>query len=65
MKRKVICPHCGLSSEFENSAALHCRACAKDFIIDTQDFQNVKLIESNDGYHCWQARPTAYPSMSA
>ena len=63
MKRKVICPHCGLSSEFENSEELHCWACAKDFIIDKHDFQNVKFIESNDGYHCWQAQPTAYHTI--
>lgn len=65
MKRKVICPHCGISSEMESGSALHCWACAKDFTIDGNDRQNVKLIQSNDGYHCWQAQSTAYHTIYA
>jgi hypothetical protein len=59
MIRKVICPHCGLSSDFDG-VEIHCQACAKDFGVNERDFQNVKFLESNDGYHCWQAQPTAY-----
>ena len=65
MKRKVICPRCGMSSEMESSLELHCWACAKDFTIDEHDRQNVKFIQSNDGYHCWQAQPTAYHTIYA
>ncbi len=65
MIRKVICPHCGLNSEFVSNLELHCWACAKDFIVDEHDFQNVKFIESNDGYHCWQSQPTAYHTIYA
>ena len=65
MERKVICPHCGLSSEFECGGHLHCWVCAKDFVVDECDFQNVKFIESNDGYHCWQSKPTAYHTVYA
>lgn len=65
MVRKVICPHCGLSSDYGSDAVLHCWACAKDFTIDEHDYQNVKFIESNDGYHCWQSQPTAYHTIYA
>ena len=63
MKRKVICPHCSLSNDFNNSSELHCWACAKDFTVDEHDFQNVKFMESNDGYHCWQSMPKEYHSI--
>ena len=36
-------------------SGLHCWACAKDFVVDERDRQNVKFIQSSDGYHCWQA----------
>jgi len=65
VKRKVICPHCGMSSEMKSGPELHCWACAKDFTIDERDRQNVKFIQSNDGYHCWQAQPTAYHTIYA
>lgn len=32
----------------------------RDFTVDEHDLQDVKFVESNDGYHCWQAQPTAY-----
>ena len=63
MKRKVICPHCGMSSEMESGPEIHCWACAKDFTVDEHDLQDVKFVESNDGYHCWQAQPTAYHTV--
>lgn len=65
VKRKVICPHCGMSSEMKGDLELHCWACAKDFAVDGRDRQNVKFIQSNDGYHCWQAQPTAYHTIYA
>jgi len=63
MGRTVICPHCGFSSEPEDCQNVHCWACAKDFVLDEHDFQNVKFISGNDGYHCWQAQPTAYHTI--
>lgn len=63
MARKVLCPHCGISSEYEGEDEIHCRFCARDFIVDTKDFQNVRFIESNDGYHSWYSQPTAYHTI--
>ncbi|MDD4511468.1 MAG: hypothetical protein PHY23_11255 [Oscillospiraceae bacterium] len=63
MNRKVICPHCGMSSEFEGRSELHCWACAKDFTVEECDFQDVNFVESNDGYHSWQSQPTAYHTI--
>lgn len=63
MRRKVICPRCGLSNEQEDGQKVHCWACAEDFTVDEHDFQNVKFVSSNDGYHCWQAQPTAYHTI--
>ncbi|MEA4920828.1 MAG: hypothetical protein VB078_07900 [Clostridiaceae bacterium] len=60
MARKVLCPHCGLSSEYESEEETHCGFCLRDFTIDSHDFQNVRFIESNDGYHSWYSQPTAY-----
>ncbi|HCA28105.1 MAG TPA: hypothetical protein DEP23_00245 [Ruminococcaceae bacterium] len=49
-----------MSSELDSGSVLHCWACAKDFVVDERDRQNVKFIQSSDGYHCWQSQPTAY-----
>ena len=63
MGRTVICPHCGADSEPENCRAAHCPVCGGDFAIDGQDYQDVQFVSCHDGYHCWQAQPTAYHTI--
>ena len=65
MERKVLCPVCGLSNDFVSPRRMRCRSCGNNFEITENDFQNVKFIEINDGYHSWQSQPTAYHTIYA
>ncbi len=57
MDRTVICPACGTAVSFPADA---CPKCHEPLRLSENDHQNVEFVGVSDGYHCWNAQPTAY-----
>ena len=57
MDRMVICPACGTAVTFSSDVCPKCREVLR---LHANDHQSMEFTGVSDGYHCWNAHPTAY-----